>query len=164
MDVMEHLHSRGYDTAQYRTWLTETVATFPLYDFAGLLAGYQQYTPFAPKHMANPKEARYFTRARRQLLWGTYLPLRSGPIWLTESVFKSAAIHKAGGNSWSLLGSDISHPLMQQLLLLPYTFICIGDDDIAGAKLSRQFPHGFTAPELDELSTDEVRSLIAGFI
>lgn len=164
-DLSDHLLSRGYrhDLHPYRQWIDEEegVVTFPLYGFDGMLRGYQTYRPGAPKHHTNPKLAKYFTRSYgKQLLWGTYLPLKPGPVWITESVFKSAAIHNAGGNSWALLGSTVSEPLRQQLALLPFDFRAVGDDDDAGAKLVRSFGRGFVAPDLDELSVDEVALMI----
>lgn len=73
--LVEHLASRGYDVARYKTqWLTDTELTVPLFDFDGKLKGYQTYKPDAPKAAANPKDARYFTRGLgRQLVWGLEL-------------------------------------------------------------------------------------------
>lgn len=169
-EMWKALHARGYmpyvPTLQtyYRQWFDDEggVVQFPLYDFRGMLAGYQTYRPGAPKQHSNPKMARYFTRARQQLCWGTYLPLRPGPIFLTEAIFKSVALHRAGYNSWSVLGSNISAPLKQQLDLLPYDFRCIGDGDAAGIQFSRTFANGLTtgAKDLDEMLIWQMRDLI----
>lgn len=160
-----HLLTRNYrhDVHPYRQWIDESegVVTFPLYRFDGMLAGYQTYRPGAPKQHSNPKMARYFTRAHgRQLLWGTDLPLNDGPIWITESIFKSAAVHNVGGNSWALLGSTFSAGLRRQLAMLPYDFRVIGDNDAAGESLVKSFGKGFVAPDLDELQPHEVSNLI----
>ncbi|MUM94441.1 hypothetical protein GNY98_17445 [Escherichia coli] len=160
-----HLLTRNYrhDIHPYRQWIDESegVVTFPLYRFDGMLAGYQTYRLGAPKQHSNPKMARYFTRSHgRQLLWGTYLPLKDGPIWITESIFKSAAVHNAGGNSWALLGSTFSAGLRRQLAMLPYDFRVIGDNDAAGESLVKSFGKGFVAPDLDELQPHEVSHLI----
>lgn len=74
-------------------------------------------------------------------------------------MFKACALHNAGFNAWSVLGSDVSKQLKQQLLLLPYHFVCAGDDDAAGLKFSRTFRDGFVSHDLDELSVEEVRML-----
>lgn len=84
-------------------------------------------------------------------------------VFLTESVFKACALHRLGFNAWSVLGSDISTQLKQQLLLLPYEFVCAGDDDKAGLKFSRNFKRGFTSHDLDELSSEEVFRLASQF-
>lgn len=85
-------------------------------------------------------------------------------VFLTESVFKACALHNAGFNAWSVLGSDVSYNLLQQLLLLPYHFVCAGDDDAAGLKFSRTFRDGFVSRDLDELSTEEVHALASKFL
>jgi len=43
--------------------------------------------------------------------------------------------------------------------LLPYHFVCAGDDDPAGLKFFRTFRDGFVSHDLDELSVEEVRML-----
>lgn len=88
------------------------------------------------------------------------IPLKDGPIWITESIFKSAAVHNAGGNSWALLGSTFSAGLRRQLAMLPYDFRVIGDNDAAGESLVKSFGKGFVAPDLDELQPHEVSHLI----
>ena len=162
--LVQALHARGYDVSRYRQWFDtkEGVVQFPLYDFRGQLAGYQTYRPGAPKQHANPKQARYFTRARRQLCWGTYVPLNPGPVFITEAIFKSTALHEAGFNSWAVMGSNVGRELRQQLSLLPVRFICIGDDDSAGVVFSKTFRIGLTSPiDLDEMSVEAIRRLVS---
>ena len=79
-------------------------------------------------------------------------------------MFKACALHQAGFNAWSVLGSDVSTQLKQQLLLLPYHFVCAGDDDKAGLKFSHTFRDGFVSRDLDELSTEEVRALASQYL
>jgi hypothetical protein len=79
-------------------------------------------------------------------------------------VFKACALHRAGFNAWAVLGSDVSYDLRQQLLLLPYRFVCAGDNDAAGLKFSRTFNHGFVSHDLDELTTKEVCGLAGPFV
>ena len=72
-EMWQRLHERGYMPylpkfqTFYRQWFDDEdeVVTFPLYDFRGMLAGYQTYRPGAAKCHENPKMARYFTRARK---------------------------------------------------------------------------------------------------
>lgn len=173
-NMVSHLASRGYDVNQYHTtWLTEDSATMPLYDFAGKLKGYQTYKPDAPKvhQRVNPHDAKYFTRmmGHGQCVWGLDRDLVKHPenitvVFLTESIFKATALHRVGFNAWSVLGSDVSKQLRQQLLLLPYRFVCAGDDDKAGLKFSRTFNHGFVSHDLDELSPEEVYRLANPFV
>lgn len=169
--MIEHLATRGYDVNRYQTqWVSDDRLVVPLFDFDGKLKGYQTYIKDAPKDHDNPLMMKYFTRMRGngQLVWGTEVPLHHEPgkpivVFITESVFKACALHKAGFNAWSILGSDISKSLRHQLLLMPYKFVCCGDDDKAGEKFSRTFKHGFTSKDLDELSLEEVTALASPF-
>lgn len=171
--MIRHLSSRCYDVDRYPTqWITPTQLTVPLFGFNGKLLGYQRYTRDAPKQTDNPTEARYFTRMYehgQSAVWGTECPISmiSGQrptVFLTESVFKASAMHRAGYHAWAILGSCITPMLRQQLLLLPYRYVCAGDDDPAGIKFSRTFRHGFVSHDLDELSIDDIRMLAQPFI
>lgn len=159
--LLAHLKTRGW--AGHDVWLSDTVAVFPLWNFGGKLKGYQQYQPFAPKHCRNPKEARYFTRNFEPCLWGLeYLPV-AGPVFVAESIFKAMALQRAGFSAVAALGSDLPPGLLQQMRLLPYEWVCAGDDDKAGLKFSRTFRRGFVSPDLDELTTDEVKQLASKY-
>lgn len=165
--LVKHIKSRGMKPENYNIWYGKNIITFPLYSFGGQLIGYQQYIPDAPKHTENPKEARYFTRmyGNGQSVWGLDVPLYDDDriIFLTEGIFKSTAIHNIGRNSWAVLGSNISTQLLNQLRLLPFEFICIGDDDKAGIKFANTFNRGIVKSDIDELSADEVNKLCHPF-
>lgn len=158
-ELLEHLSLRGCDAVKYNLYLGEDLAVFPLWNFGGKLKGYQQYRPFAPKHCSNPRDARYFTRNFEPCLWGLeYLPA-VGPVFVTESIFKAMALHKAGFSAVAALGSDLPLGLLQQMRLASYDWLCAGDDDKAGYKFSRTFRRGFVSHDLDELTTEEVTKL-----
>lgn len=167
MDMAAHLASRCYDLWRYPTqWLTDAQLTVPLFDFGGHLKGYQAYSPLASKKSDNPKEQRYFTRmsGNGQAVWGLELPVPAGgTVFLTESVFKSAAVHREGFNSWAVLGSAVSAQLRQQLLLLPYRFVCLGDDDKAGFAFSKTFGVGAVSRDLDDLAPSDLNALLSSF-
>lgn len=156
------LRHRQYEPLLYRTqWIDEDSATFPLFDFNGSLSGYQRYTPRFPKDGPNPQECRYFTFSpNKQLVWGLDFPLKNGPIFLTESIFKASAIHLAGYNAWSVNGSSLSKSLKQQLALLPHRFIPIGDDDVSGKKFANQYPGGFVYDDIDEVPQESLKVLL----
>lgn len=161
LELCLHLAERGCDVRSYRLSVANGVAVFPLWNFGGKLKGYQQYRPFAPKQTNNPKEARYFTRSFEPCLWGLeYLP-PVGTVFVAESIFKACALHKAGVLAVACLGSAIPPQLRQQMLLSPYNWVCVGDDDAAGAKFSRTFRRGFVSHDLDELTTEQVKQLVA---
>jgi hypothetical protein len=89
---------------------------------------------------------------------------RPTTVFLTESVFKACALHRLGFNAWSVLGSNVSDALYKQLCLLPYRFVCAGDDDKAGQAFSETFKYGFVSSDLDELSSEEVLRLATPFV
>jgi len=167
MDMVKHLAERHYDVRRYPTsWLTADQLTVPLFDFFGKLKGYQVYSPLLPNTSDNPKAQRYFTRmnGNTQAVWGLELPVEPfGTVFLTESLFKSAAVHRAGFNSWAVLGSNVSPSLRQQLLLLPYRYVCLGDDDKAGFAFSKTFALGAVSRDLDELPEQDLKHLLLSF-
>lgn len=79
-------------------------------------------------------------------------------------MFKSATLHSLGLNSWSVLGSNVSKVLYQQLSLLPYRFVCLGDDDKAGEDFARTFSLGTTSKDLDELDRESLWTLVKQFL
>ena len=161
--MIEHLKSRWFDPGKYHCWISESLQV-PLFGFNHSLQGVLTYTPSFPKKNKDPRLAKYFTRARGQPVWGLEVPVRGRLIFLTESIFKSASLHSLGLNSWSVLSSSISTLLYQQLILLPYQFVCLGDDDMAGEKFSRTFRYGKTSKDLDELSPGERIKVIDEFL
>jgi len=72
-------------------------------------------------------------------------------------------LHSVGANAWSVLGSDVSEQLRQQLTALNLRFVCVGDDDKAGEEFANTFRYGCTSKDLDELSQDELRELVNKF-
>ncbi len=57
----------------------------------------------------------------------------------------------------------MSAPLRQQLRLLPYRFVFLGDDDKAGLAFSKTFGVGAVSRDLDELPENELMSLLKSF-
>ncbi|HGT7382613.1 TPA: toprim domain-containing protein [Escherichia coli] len=91
-----------------------------------------------------------------------YLP-ESGVVFVTESIFKAVALMNCGFNAVSALGSNISTDLRQQMSLLPYDWVCAGDNDKAGLKFSKTFTRGFVSNDLDELCEEEITYLARKF-
>lgn len=163
LSVRDHLMLRGCDVMLYQVWLSEDTATFPLWGFDGALRGFQQYRPNADKKETKPSLARYFTRTSRPCLWGLETLPGEGVVYVCESVFKAIAAHSAGFNAVSANGSNIPQCLLAQMRLLHnFSFIAVGDNDAAGLKFSKTFGRGFTGPDLDELTSDQIRGLLNG--
>lgn len=160
--MIHHLLSRGLDPRLYHVWLSHNTATFPLYGFNASLRGFQQYRPAAPKKAVHPSEARYFTWSSIPCLWGLDTLPSHGVVFVCESIFKAVAAHRAGFNAVSANGSSLAPSLQGQMRLMPqYRFICVGDDDAAGLKFSKTFDKGATAPDLDEIDTQELRGFLS---
>lgn len=162
--MIEHLRSRYYDPERYPTqWITDDRLTVPLYDFGKVMRGFLQYTPAAPKKGSDPYALKYFPLSPyrgHQFVWGTELPVKGRTVFITESIFKAAALHSVGANAWSLNSSNIHTELRKQLDALPYRFICCGDNDKPGVKFSLSFRHGYFGPDLDERTPEELRQIV----
>lgn len=163
-ELTQHLLSRGFDTDKYHCWLSPVGwLTVPLYDFSGMLRGYQTYNPSAPKgHGKCPFEARYFTYSTTQCVWG--LETLNGDekvVLIAESVFKAVALHNAGYPALAMLGSSPGKALLKQLKLLPFKLVAVGDNDPAGEKFARKL-NGFVSPvDVDEMSTENLKNFLA---
>lgn len=160
--MREHLLSRYFDPDRYDHWLTDDRLTVPLYDFGHAMRGFLQYTPAAPKKGPYLPDLKYFPLCPypgHQFLWGLDYPVRGSTVFLTESIFKAAALHSIGANAWSVNGSNIHEQLRQQLDLLPYRFICCGDQDKPGMKFALNFRHGYVGPDLDEQTPEQLKRL-----
>lgn len=162
--MIEHLRSRRYDPERYPTqWITENRLTVPLHDFGGAMRGFLQYTPDAPKKGKILHDLKYFPHTPypgRQFIWGLELPVRGHTVFITESIFKAAALHSVGANAWSMNGSNIHEQLRLQMDLLPYRYICCGDQDKPGVKFALNFRHGYVGPDLDEQTPEQLKRLV----
>ncbi|AXC41403.1 DNA primase [Salmonella phage S147] len=163
-ELKQHLLSRGFDSDKYHCWLSPYGwLTVPLYDFSGMLRGYQTYNPSAAKgHGKCPSEAKYFTHSSTQCLWGLEtLTGNEGLVLVAESVFKAVALHNAGYAALAMLGSSPSKALLKQLKLQPFKVVAVGDNDSAGEKFARKL-NGFVSPvDVDEMSTENLKNFLA---
>jgi 5S rRNA maturation endonuclease (ribonuclease M5) len=140
-----HLLSRCVNFALHRVWMDETnqIATFPLYNLAGVLLGYQQYRPYGSKSVNNdPREGKYFTRklsASEPTYWGIESWNLSNTLFLVEGLFDAARLTSLG---YSALATFTNNPgenfngfihLVKQIR--PVVSLC--DNDSAGLKLAK---------------------------
>lgn len=166
-ETYEHLLDRHLQPWNYPGLGVDAgVVSFPLYDFSGKRVGYQDYRPFAERNCRNVREARYFTYLPRGVngYFGTesFLGARMQPDWnvyVVEGVFKAAALHSLGFPALALMGSETARH-KQQLDLLPYKFVAVGDNDDAGRKFARNLG-GVTSPcDLDEMNPNELLNFV----
>jgi 5S rRNA maturation endonuclease (ribonuclease M5) len=140
-----HLRSRNIDFTLHRVWLDEDtqVASFPLYNLAGMLLGYQQYRPEGSKDINNdPRRGKYFTRKPTNpepSYWGAESWYLSNTLFLVEGLFDAARLTSLG---YSALATFTNNPganflgfvsLVQKMR--PVVVVC--DNDAAGIKLAK---------------------------
>lgn len=166
MDLTKHLYSRKYEVDRYSHHFLDfenEIATFYLFDEMGRWTGYQKYNPNCfDKKVNNSPDGRYFKHNQlgELCVWGVETLTFQGPLFITESIFKSAAIHMAGFDSITQLTSGCSERFLRYVDSLGGG-IFVGDMDQAGLKFSKYRPGGFvTELDLDEYPTSELRELL----
>ena len=171
MDLTKHLQSRKYEVDRYSHHFLDyenEIATFYLFDEVGRWTGYQKYNPNSfDKKVNNSADGRYFNHNQRGELcvWGLeVIDSRDEYLFITESIFKSAAIHSAGFNSITQLTSGCSERFLRYVdsfSRLGMKVFFVGDFDKAGLEFSKYRPGGFmTERDLDESPTNELRELL----
>ncbi|EPG3364451.1 toprim domain-containing protein [Acinetobacter baumannii] len=163
--IYKHLISRELQPWAYKGVIVDevnNVCTFLIHNLSGQLIGYQEYRPdILEKSHGKPRgEGRYFTYVTegQTLLWGLErLNPKLKHLYVVEGAFKAAYLHRLGFNAVAIFGNKPSVAQMQQLSVLPYELIGIGDNDEAGAMLPRAIGKGSVSPkDLDEMSISEV--------
>lgn len=167
-NLKQHLISRGMNPDLYRTSYDEEnrVVSWFLYNFSGVLVGYQQYRPDVTdkKIRNNPKDARYFTYLKHNdgVFGLDVLNPDDRNIYVVEGVFKAGVLHRLGFNSIAVLSSTPKQ-LKSWFYVLRKTWnlIAIGDNDKAGQSLVNTVGKGFCSPiDLDEMSDSDIFSCL----
>lgn len=146
--LMQHLKERHFNLSLYpSTCVSESdnTATFYLWNLAGQMVGYQQYTPFKPKNdnSLKPSELRYFTyltkteHAQTNTAFGLELldPKRK-LLFVVEGVFDVVRLHNLGLNALAVLGCNPKQ-MKNWLWSLGYVVVPVCEGDKAGQKLSK---------------------------
>lgn len=169
MDMITHLSDRKYLVNRYQHHYIDfenEIATFYLFDEHLRWTGYQKYNPNSfEKKCNNIEDARYFIHNQRGELcvWGLdVLHNFKGPLFVTESIFKAAALHMAGFKAITQLTSGVSKRFLALCDHLGKDGLYfVGDNDAAGIKFSEYRPGGFVLEkDLDEYGSNELRNLI----
>jgi 5S rRNA maturation endonuclease (ribonuclease M5) len=165
-----HLIDRHVNFDLHRVWLDEAkqVATFPLYNLAGTLLGYQQYRPNGSKAVNNdPREGKYFTRKPSNpepSYWGVESWNLSNTLFLVEGLFDAARLTSLGYSALAVFtnnpGSNFMGFVQLVQKLRPVVVVC--DNDVAGIKLAKYghmyatMQSGKDVSEADELELLEM--------
>lgn len=169
MTVLNHLHSRYFNTDLHTHWTDEEegVATFPLWNLSGQLVGYQQYRPSANKQKDNhPKMSRYFTYRKNKVVgvWGLESWKLSDTLFVTEGTFDACRLTYLGYSAIATLSNDVDDSLKRWLWAVrksrPVVAIC--DNDAAGRRLAKygHTSHVVESSDLGDSSEDYVRQVI----
>lgn len=169
MFMKKHLEERGLQLYRYPTVsYDEDVCTFPIYSLTNDLIGYQNYRPKATKTRKNDeKYGRYHTHFKPGYagFWGVEsLEYEKGLLFLTEGIFKAAALHRFNLPAAALLGNDPSH-LKNHLRLTGRKLIAINDFGDAGKKLAKMGHVNYTCPDdlnLDDMTDTQVFEFLKG--
>ena len=165
-----HLVDRCVDFNLHCVWLDEVkqVATFPLYNLAGSLLGYQQYRPDGSKEVNNdPREGKYFTRKPNNpepSYWGVESWNLSNTLFLVEGLFDAARLTSLGYSALATFTNNPGSNFLGFVSLVkkmrPVVVVC--DNDVAGIKLAKYghlhttMQSGKDVSEADELELVEM--------
>lgn len=144
MNVLQHLHSRYFDSTLHKVWIDETegVATYPLWNLSGQMVGYQQYRPSANKQKDNhPKDSRYFTYRKNKVagVWGLESWKLSNTLFVTEGTFDACRITYRGFSAIATLSNDLDDNLRRWLWTIRKArrVVVVCDNDAAGRRLAK---------------------------
>lgn len=165
--MINHLESRRCDTSLYKGLsITQTTATFPLWNLSGQLVGFQQYTPHAPKQAQKPSEARYWTifnQKNCQTAFGLdVLISKHTPLYLVEGIFDACPLHSLGENCLAVLSNNPKH-LKDWIKSLGYYTIALCEGDKAGRMLAKIADEAIYLPEgkdVGDLSYKEINEIL----
>lgn len=169
MNVLQHLHSRYFDTRLHTHWVDEEegVATFPLWNLSGQLVGYQQYRPSATKKKDNhPKMSRYFTWRKNKVVgvWGLESWNLSNTLFVTEGTFDACRLTSLGYSAIATLSNDVDDSLKRWLWTVRKyrRVVTVCDNDAAGRRLTKygHVSHVVESGDLGDASDEYVANLV----
>lgn len=169
MNVLQHLHSRYFDSNLHKVWIDEEegVATFPLWNLSGQMVGFQQYRPAANKRKDNhPRDSRYFTYRKNKVVgvWGLESWNLSTVLFVTEGIFDACRLTHLGYSAIATLSNDVDDSLKRWLWTIrkirPVVAVC--DNDAAGRRLAKygHLSHVVESGDLGDASEEYVKQLI----
>lgn len=172
MSVLQHLHSRYFNTKLHTHWVDEVegVATFPLWNLSGQIVGYQRYRPLANKEKKNdPREGRYFTRVKDKQVgvWGLESWNLSDTLFITEGIFDACRLTNLGYSAIATLSNDVA-PSLKRWLWAVRKFrrvVAVCDNDDAGRRLAKfgHLSHIVKEGDLGDASEEYVCNLVKEF-
>jgi len=138
-NLKQHLLSRHIDFDIHTVYMSDTTATFMLYNLSGQIVGYQRYQPLAPHLSSNALDGRYYTRRSPHLcVFGLEtLSESQNTIFITEGIFDIARLTIKGRSGIALLTNSPNSSMLNFLACLPQRRILISDNDKGGEFLRK---------------------------
>lgn len=148
--MLSHLHSRHLDTDLHTVWVNDVdrVASFPLWNLAGQLTGYQSYRPDADKMQKNDEKGRYYTYRGEKLfpkhcktvsVWGLESWYLSNTLFVFEGIFDAARVTARGYSAVATLSNDPNKSVLEwfRCVRTDRLVVAVCDPGKAGAKLAK---------------------------
>jgi hypothetical protein len=172
MNLIEHLHSRYFNTSIHKFWIDDetTTVVFPLFNLNGSLSGYQNYKPLKNKIKNNdPYEGRYFTKRNKNNIgvWGLETWNYSKILFITEGIFDACRITNYNYSAIALISNNPNPSTKNWLWTIrqfrPVVAIC--DSDSSGKKLANlgHSSYTMTQGDLGDSTEAQVYEIIQNF-
>ena len=155
-DVKEHILKRHVDLNIHTVYLTDTKATFMLFNISGQITGYQVYSPLSPHLSSNSYSGRYYThRSKFISIFGLEtLKLNCKTVFLTEGIFDAVRLTKKGKCALALLTNSPNSSMLNFLYCLPQKRVLVSDNDKGGCFLRKSLTgivHDVVVPPFKDL-------------
>jgi hypothetical protein len=173
VDMINHLRSRHINIDLHKPSISNTTATFFLYNFSGQIVGWQKYSPNNKKTSCNDTQGRYYTYRSndRIALFGLEsITNNTNTIFVTEGIFDAARLTNKGCGAVALLTNSPNSSIKNFLYCISKKLVIVCDSDVGGDFLRKSlkgFGYNFYTPsakDLGEAEESEVQKLINTFI
>jgi len=171
-DIKQHLIDRHVDLDLHRPNLSESSATFMLYNLSGKIVGYQRYMPLNTDRARNDFNGRYYTYRMNQeiAIFGLESYKANSTVIITEGIFDAVRLTKRGCTALALLTNAPNSSMLNSISLLPNRIVAIVDNDDGGKLFKKKIVQVANAiitcthnKDLGESSEDFVDNIINYF-
>lgn len=133
-NLKDHLLSRHIDFDVHTVYMSDSKATFMLYNLSGQIIGYQKYDPLSPNRSCNSIDGRYYTRRTNHIcVFGLEtITLNTNLLYITEGIFDVARLTSKGCSGIALLTNSPNSSMINFLDCLSYKLLLVSDNDKGG--------------------------------
>jgi hypothetical protein len=142
-DIKQHLIQRHVDLYLHKPHLSESTATFMLYNLSGKIVGYQKYMPLNKDKSRNDFNGRYYTYRSNDSIcvFGLESYASNSTVFLTEGIFDAVRLTKRGCCAIALLTNAPNSSMLNFIDLLPNKIVAISDNDDGGKLFKKKIRH-----------------------